>query len=462
MTTKSTASAIVAGPLAGAWTARSLFGLAALLAVLLLSTNLQIQTLLVEPIRAELRLSDLQLGQLQGLTVVTLGALAAWPIGWLADRWDRRWVLALCVLVWSAATYGGGLSQGFDGLLWAMVGLAIGEAALLPIVYALTPQVVPARQLSVANAAVYATLVLGSGLALVAGGAVYDALQVHASRLPWPEGTPAWRLMFFVTALLGLPVVLLMLGVRLQPVGPASNAAQGASLGTVAPPSPSHHQFGRYLREHGLSLVMVQASLSLITLGWFQLMLWTPAILGRSFGSTVGGAGLDFGLVVTLASAVGTAAGLVWVTRPANRDNPVGNFRLVWLGGLAALPLVVAMAWAPSAGVLLLLGGLAMTCLVIGVSQAPALLQQMSPPALLSRSIALFPLVALPLRGLQAPAVGWLSDRFGTADPRGLLHAMVIVAAVTLALGVLALWRLQGRYARLAAHARGATAHFKN
>jgi MFS family permease len=142
---------------------------------------------------------------------VTLGALAAWPIGWLADRWDRRWVLALCVLVWSAATYGGGLSQGFDGLLWAMVGLAIGEAALLPIVYALTPQVVPARQLSVANAAVYATLVLGSGLALVAGGAVYDALQVHASRLPWPEGTPAWRLMFFVTALLGLPVVLLML-----------------------------------------------------------------------------------------------------------------------------------------------------------------------------------------------------------------------------------------------------------
>ena len=452
MTTKSTASAIVAGPLAGAWTARSLFGLAALLAVLLLSTNLQIQTLLVEPIRAELRLSDLQLGQLQGLTVVTLGALAAWPIGWLADRWDRRWVLALCVLVWSAATYGGGLSQGFDGLLWAMVGLAIGEAALLPIVYALTPQVVPARRLPVANAAVYATLVLGSGLALVAGGAVYEALATHGQRLPWPEGTPAWRLMFFVTALLGLPVVLQLLGVRLHPAAPSA-----ATSGTVAPPSLSHHQFGRYLREQGLSLVMVQASLSLITLGWFQLMLWTPAILGRSFGSTVGGAGLDFGLVVTLASAVGTVAGLYWVTRPANRDNPVGNFRLVWLGGLAALPLVVAMAWAPSAGLLLLLAGLAMTCLVIGVSQAPALLQQMSPPALLSRSIALFPLVALPLRGLQAPAVGWLSDRFGTADPRGLLHAMVIVAAVTLALGVLALWRLQGHYVRLAVHARGAT-----
>jgi MFS family permease len=436
---------------AGTWTVRSLLGLGALLAVLLLSTNLQIQTLLVEPIRAELRLSDLQLGQLHGLTVVTLAALAAWPIGWLADRWDRRWVLALCVVVWSAATYGGGLSQGFDGLLWALVGLAIGEAALLPIVYALTPQVVPARQLPVANAAVYATLVLGSGLALVAGGAVYEALVAHGPRLPWPEGTPAWRLMFFVTALLGVPVALLLLGVRLHPA-----ARSPSTSGTVAPPPLSHEHFGRYLREHGLYLVMVQASLSLISLGWFQLMLWTPAILGRSFGSTVGGAGLNFGLVVTLASAVGTAAGLAWVTRPANRDNPVGNFRLVWLGGLAALPLVVAMAWAPSAGVLLLLGGLAMTCLVIGVSQAPALLQQMSPPALLSRSIALFPLVALPLRGLQAPAVGWLSDRFGTADPRGLLHAMVIVAAVTLAVGVAALWRLEGHYARLAAHARGA------
>jgi len=427
------------------------FALGALLAVLLLSNNLQIQTLLVEPIRAELRLSDLQLGQLHGLTVVTLAALAAWPIGWLADRWDRRWVLALCVAVWSAATYGGGLSQAFDGLLWAMVGLAIGEAALLPIVYALTPQVVPVRQLPVANAAVYATLVLGSGLALVAGGAVYDALVAHGPRLPWPEGTPAWRLMFFVTALLGVPVALLVLGVRLHP------AAQSTSTsGTVAPPSLSHHQFGHYLREHGLSLVMVQAALSLINLGWFQVMLWTPAILGRSFGTTVGGAGTDFGLVVTLASAVGTLAGLYWATRPRNCDNPSGNFRMVWLGTLAALPLVVAMAWAPSAGVLLLLGGLAMTCLVIGASQAPALLQQMSPPALLSRSMALFPLVALPLRGLQAPAVGWLSDAFGAAAPRGLLQAMVIVSAATLALGVLALWRLEGRYATLVAHARGA------
>ena len=451
MATQSTASVLPSARPAGAWTARSLFGLGALLAVLLLSTNLQIQTLLVEPIRAELRLSDLQLGQLHGLTVLTLGALAAWPIGWLADRWDRRWVLALCVVVWSAATYGGGLSRGFDGLLWAMVGLAIGEAALLPIVYALTPQVVPARRLPVANAAVYATLVLGSGLALVAGGAVYEALVAHAQRLPWPEGTPAWRLMFFVTALLGLPVVLLVLGMRLQPAAPLP-----APAGTVAPPSLSHQQFGRYLREHGLSLVMVQAALSLINLGWFQVMLWTPAILGRSFGTTVGGAGTDFGLVVTLASAVGTLAGLYWATRPRNCDNPSGNFRMVWLGTLAALPLVVAMAWAPSAGILLLLGGMAMTCLVIGASQAPALLQQMSPPALLSRSMALFPLVALPLRGLQAPAVGWLSDAFGAAAPRGLLHAMVIVSATTLALGVLALWRLEGRYATLVAHARAA------
>jgi MFS family permease len=455
MATHSTSSGLPVAPAAGAWTARSLFGLGALLAVLLLSTNLQIQTLLVEPIRAELGLTDLQLGQLHGLTVVTLAALAAWPIGWLADRWDRRWVLALCVVVWSAATYGGGLSRGFDGLLWAMVGLAIGEAALLPIVYALTPQVVPARRLPVANAAVYATLVLGSGLALVAGGAVYEALVAHAQRLPWPEGTPAWRLMFFVTALLGLPVVLLVLGMRLQPATPQA-APLEAPAGAVAPPSLSHHQFGHYLREHGPSLVMVQASLSLINLGWFQVMLWTPAILGRSFGTTVGGAGTDFGLVVTLASAVGTLAGLYWATRPRNCDNPPGNFRMVWLGTLAALPLVVAMAWAPSAGVLLLLGGLAMTCLVIGASQAPALLQQMSPPALLSRSMALFPLVALPLRGLQAPAVGWLSDAFGAAAPRGLLQAMVIVSAATLALGVLALWRLEGRYATLVAHARGA------
>ena len=161
------------------WSASSLLALAVLLLVLLLSTNLQIQTLLVEPIRKELRLSDLQLGQLHGLTVVVFGALAAFPIGWLADRWDRRHVLALCVLGWSGAIYLGGLAGSFDGLLWALVGLAVGESALLPIVYALVPQAVPARRLPLANALVYATIVLGGGLALVAGGLLYGWIDAH-------------------------------------------------------------------------------------------------------------------------------------------------------------------------------------------------------------------------------------------------------------------------------------------
>jgi MFS family permease len=445
MTTQSTASG---GPQPDAWTARSLFGLGALLGVLLLSTNLQIQTLLVEPIRAELGLSDLQLGQLHGLTVVVFAALAAWPIGWLADRWDRRWVLALCVLFWSAAIYAGGLSRDFDGLLWAMVGLSIGEAALLPIIYALTPQVVPRERLPLASALVYATIVLGSGLALVAGGALYGWIESQRLALPWAANAVPWRTLFLLTALLGPPVAVHLLWVRLQPQAPVAAAP-------VALPAASHHRFGAYLREHGLSLVLVQMALITTNLGWFQLMLWTPAILKRSFGSAVGSAGMDFGLAVTLASAIGTAAGYGWVRWRVGSNNPVGNYRLVRQGTLLALPLVVACAFAPNAAVLLLLVGLAMTFLVISASQAPALLQQMAPPALLSRSIALFPLVALPLRGLQAPAVGAISDRFGPASPNGLLYAMVIVAALTMAIGVLMLWRLEGRYAALAAHARG-------
>lgn len=442
-TTHSTA---LARPQAGTWSARSRFGLGVLLAMLLLSTNLQIHTLLIEPIRAELGLSDLQLGQLHGLTVAVFAALAAWPIGWLADRWDRRWVLALCVLVWSAAIYAGGLSRDFDGLLWAMVGLSIGEAALLPIIYALTPQVVPRERLPLANALVYATIVLGSGLALVAGGALYGWIESQRLALPWAADAVPWRTLFLLTALLGPPVAVLLVWVRLRPP---------ELVTTVALPSASHHRFGAYLREHGLSLVLVQMALATASLGWLQLMLWTPAILKRSFGSAVGGAGMDFGLAVTLSSAFGTAAGYAWVRWRVGSDNPVGNYRLVHQGTLLALPLVVATAFAPNATVLLLLVGLAMTFLVIGVSQAPALLQQMSPPALLSRSIALFPLVALPLRGLQAPAVGAISDRFGPNSANGLLYAMVIVAALTMAVGVLMLWRLEGRYAALASHARG-------
>ncbi|KAI1696387.1 major facilitator superfamily domain-containing protein [Ditylenchus destructor] len=90
------------GPQAGA---ASWYTLAVLLvATILGSVDAMLVTLLTEPMRATLALSDTQIGMLKGAGLVLFTGLATLPLGWLGDRYDRRLVLAACVLVWSAAT----------------------------------------------------------------------------------------------------------------------------------------------------------------------------------------------------------------------------------------------------------------------------------------------------------------------------------------------------------------------
>jgi MFS family permease len=73
----------------------------------------QILVLLAEPIRKHLALSDLQRGLLQGAGIAIFAALATYPLGWLADRFDTRLVLKGCIAAWSTAVAACGLAQTF-------------------------------------------------------------------------------------------------------------------------------------------------------------------------------------------------------------------------------------------------------------------------------------------------------------------------------------------------------------
>src|SRR3569833_232441 len=106
----------------------------------------QVLALLAQSVKTDLDLSDTQLGSLRGLGSVLFSAIAVVPLGWLADRVDRRLVLAACILVWSIAVACCGLATGYWSLLLCMAFLAAGEAGLSPIVYALLPELFPERQ----------------------------------------------------------------------------------------------------------------------------------------------------------------------------------------------------------------------------------------------------------------------------------------------------------------------------
>ncbi|MEJ0040380.1 MAG: MFS transporter [Gammaproteobacteria bacterium] len=425
------------------WTPAALYSAAVLCSVVALGTaDSQLKSLLLEPLKHDLRLTDTQFGQL-GLAAGLCAVLAAFPLGWLSDRADRQRVLAGCVVVWSAATVAAGMAQNFNQLLTAGIALALGEAALLPMVYAMVPEHFNERQRAGVNAGLYAVILLSGGISLSLGGAVYRALESHPVALPYLQDVAPWRTLYFAFGLPGLAVALLMLTHRR---GSSNIAPSSATPRPSSQPAHVGAGFGSFLRTHGLTIVMTDIALSIYATAWGLLSGWSPAILSRSFGLTVGDAGVVFGAVSMVANVVGILAGWWGARRWLPRWGTGAHLRLVMLGALAAILPIFALALANTATQYLAGVGIAMAVMGLATSQAPSIMQDMAPAAYRSRTISLFPLIALPVAGLGV-AVGALSDRIGTAD--SLRIAVVSMAMVAIVVGFVLLAAVQKRYRAL-------------
>src|SRR5438128_252212 len=120
------------------------YGLAVMILVSTAGNSIgPILLLVIERVKADLSLSDTQIGLLRGIATTLVVALASYPIAWVADRVDRRLVFAGCMLVWAAATVGIGLANSYPMLLAMGVGMAFGEAVLGPVTFAIIPELFP-------------------------------------------------------------------------------------------------------------------------------------------------------------------------------------------------------------------------------------------------------------------------------------------------------------------------------
>jgi MFS family permease len=148
----------------------------------------------MEPMRKALVLTDVQIGLLQGLGLTLAAAFGSVPLAWLADRLDRRWMLAGCIVFWSAATAARGWGHSFRDIMASTSGLALAEARLVPIVFAMIPTLFQARHRPAANIIFYAATALGSSVALILGGGAFAAIESHAvfcrRRSSWSRGEP--------------------------------------------------------------------------------------------------------------------------------------------------------------------------------------------------------------------------------------------------------------------------------
>jgi MFS family permease len=167
---------------------------------------------LVEPLRGELHLSDVQIGILQGTAFAVLYSVIGLPFGRIADLVPRRNLLICAVALWSLGTILCGLSHSFGALFAARLLVGIGEAALAPAAMSLIGDYFPPQSRALPTGIFLTGMVVGGGGAIAVGGFLLNAAQHAAfSAIPVVGALAPWRAVLAVLGLAGFIVAALVL-----------------------------------------------------------------------------------------------------------------------------------------------------------------------------------------------------------------------------------------------------------
>jgi MFS family permease len=384
----------------------------------------QIIGLQAEPIRQQLALGDAQLGLIQGAGVALVTALAGYPIGWLADRCDRRRVLAGCLAVWCIAVALCGAATSFWALLLASALVGAAEAGLLPIAYAAIPEWFQGRRRPVANSAFVFLGRLSAGLVIVACGWLIHEVDQWRPFLPeLLQDVPAWRLALGAAALPGLLLLPLIFTL------PSMHARAAAHMPV---------RVGAVLRSHPVAFAAILGGAGLLGLGANAFGSFVPVAAARAWDVPPLQAGRGLG-----AAALAGAASALVITALLTRRSGLTH-RHGTAMGLASVALACAAATAlgaplaPSPGMFFGLYGLNLAGVMTAVMLLPTALQPLCPAPVRVRLMSLFVGTTIVVGSAGPVVVGALSDGLG-GSAHGLITAMASVALVSHAMAALLL-----------------------
>ncbi len=193
----------------------------------------QVITIVAPFLKADLGVSDAQLGLLFGTAFALFFSVFGIPIAKLADGWSRVRTIATGLAFWSGMTTLSGLASSFIQLGGARIGVGVGEASASPAAYSLLQDYFPKSQRASALALYSSGIYLGSGASLIFGGAIIKYWETHYTAATAPFGLAGWQATFIAFGLPGLVLAVLMLLTVREPV---RGAVDG--LPTVGDPQP--------------------------------------------------------------------------------------------------------------------------------------------------------------------------------------------------------------------------------
>ena len=364
----------------------------------------QIVSILAEPIKLELGVSDTQLGLLTGTAFALFYATLGIPIARLADLWSRRHVIAIGLALWSGMTAVSGLVVNFAQMLAARVGVGVGEAGLSPPAHSLLADYFRPERRATALGIYAMGIHIGILFGTLAGG--------------WLEEVWGWRNAFLLVGLPGIPLALVLwLTVREPPRAAQAPAPPREVLRFLwGLPTFRHLAFGT----------------GLVALGGYAFANWAPTFLRRVHALEGTEIGIKYGLVLGLGGALGSTLAGVSADRLGRSDRRWW----AWIPALATLgplPFTTAFFFLGSADSALaaLFPGL----VIAAMYQGPVFstVQTLAPDRMraVAAGVLLFVINIIGL-GLGPPAVGLLNDTlFAPLGPEAVRYSLVCVLAVS-------------------------------
>lgn len=366
----------------------------------------------LEPIKAEFGLSDAQLGVLAGFSYAAAFALAGLPLGWLADRKNRRNMLAILLTLWSACVALAGAAGSFAMLVVTRVAVGAADAGGQPCSVSIVSDLYRRERRAGAIAVLYAGVPLGMLLGFLGGGLL--------------AGHWGWRHAFLFAA---LPGALLVLALLARVREPQRGAADDDAQTVAAPPLAATL---RFMRGQSSLLSIIAASV-LVTATSSAMMSWIGSLLIRAHGLSLAQVGLMTALCMGGGGAIGTLLAGGLADRLGARDMRWQPWLMAIAAALIAL-FGTAVALLPSIAAVAVALSLFAFC-VAGLNGPTYALSQ-SLVGVRMRGISMSTLIVLLNLvgvGVGPTLAGWLSDvftlRYGADSVR---WAMVCVLVLNL------------------------------
>ncbi|WP_152616317.1 spinster family MFS transporter [Sphingomonas sp. ERG5] len=388
----------------------------------------QILTILVEPIKADLGLSDSQIGAISGLAFALLYTAAGLPLARFADKTNRVHMISGALAVWSIFTIACGFTRSFGQMLLTRIGVGVGEAGCTPAAHSLITDYVPRHRRALALAMYQMGVPLGSLTGLVVGGILASTL--------------GWRWAFFIAGAPGLLLAVIVPFAMKEP-------RRQASVAAAAVPIPLRAGLAVLWRKRSFAYICVASGFS--AFGFYGLSAFSGSLYIRThpeqlgtLASSVGMAptallGVLLGLMVGICGGLGTFLGGFLSDRFARSS--IANYVLFCAVAItAAAPLFTLVALAGDMRVSLGLFGAALFCQTMSYGPVYAAIQTVAEPRMRGMAVAI-QILFVNLIGLALGPlfVGVMSDLFTGwfGAIQGLRFAISLVGAPMLLSGLM-------------------------